>query len=96
MSKPDHDPTRRLSWDRMKPSQKKKLRQQVLERDGGRCLTCGATTDLTIDHIVSLARGGSDEIDNLQTLCRSCNSRKNAGEGKRGKYKCGWQFRFGH
>lgn len=78
MSKPYHDPSRRLSWDRMKPSQKKRLRQQVLQRDGGQCQICGATTDLTIDHIVSLARGGSDEIDNLQTLCSPCNRRKGA------------------
>ena len=40
------------------------------------CVNCGATTDLTVDHIVPLARGGLNSTDNMQTLCRSCNSAK--------------------
>ena len=48
----------------------------VYMRDGFRCRSCGATTDLTVDHIVPLVRGGTNELRNLQTLCRSCNSRK--------------------
>ena len=45
-------------------------------RDGFHCQHCGATSDLTIDHITPLVRGGSNELDNLQFLCKSCNSRK--------------------
>ncbi|MFC0438771.1 HNH endonuclease [Kutzneria buriramensis] len=33
-------------------------------------------TDLTADHIVPLAAGGSNEQHNLAVLCRSCNSAK--------------------
>ena len=28
------------------------------------------------DHRTALARGGSNDIDNIELLCRSCNSRK--------------------
>ncbi|WP_429216421.1 HNH endonuclease [Kitasatospora sp. MAP12-9] len=34
------------------------------------------TTQLTVDHIVPKARGGTDDRSNLQVLCRACNSRK--------------------
>lgn len=53
------------------------VRRAVLARDGWRC-PCGATTDLTIDHIWPLSRGGPDTEDNLRVLCRSCNSSKGA------------------
>lgn len=54
------------------------LRDQVLERDEFRCCQCGTTEDLTLDHIHPLSKCGSNELDNLQTLCRSCNSRNGA------------------
>jgi 5-methylcytosine-specific restriction endonuclease McrA len=43
---------------------------------GDRCLRCGTTESLTVDHIVPLVHGGSNDISNLQPLCISCNSWK--------------------
>lgn len=37
---------------------------------------CRAHTDLTVDHKKPLSRGGSDDVENLQFLCRSHNSQK--------------------
>ena len=52
------------------------VRIAVFERNGFKCLHCDKPTDLTIDHIIPLVKGGTNDLENLQTLCRSCNSRK--------------------
>lgn len=52
------------------------VRKEVMARDNYQCRYCGATNDLAIDHIFPFSRGGSNEADNLQVLCRSCNSSK--------------------
>lgn len=40
------------------------------------CFYCGSTQQLTIDHVVAIARGGTDSIGNLVSACKSCNSKK--------------------
>lgn len=50
----------------------------LCELYGYRCLACGQMVKLTVDHIVPLSEGGSNSIDNIQPLCHSCNSSKNA------------------
>jgi ribosomal protein L7/L12 len=52
------------------------VRQLVWERDGGRCVRCGAAAELQYDHIIPLARGGSDRAENLQLLCAPCDRAK--------------------
>lgn len=58
---------------------KPEVRAQVFSRDGFKCVRCQTPNNLTIDHILSVRLGGGDELGNLQTLCRSCNSSKGSG-----------------
>ena len=54
-------------------------RWDVWERDGHACQCCGSKRFLSVDHITPLSAGGSDDWDNLQTLCGGCNVSKNKG-----------------
>lgn len=56
------------------------IRAAVLDRDGHRCSYCGSTYDLTIDHIIPVAKGGTSNIENLRTLCSYCNTSKGSGD----------------
>ena len=53
-----------------------KMRFAIYKRDGNRCIKCGSTRNLEIDHIFPISKGGKTKPDNLQTLCHSCNTRK--------------------
>lgn len=50
--------------------------ETLKERHGHQCVGCGEKKPLTRDHIVPLALGGTHDIENIQPLCRNCNSRK--------------------
>lgn len=84
------DPSGR-SWRVLNPPAGKKRRRRrrpdgdpgvrtgphtVLERDGNRCVECGTSERLTLDHIVPRSKGGTSEQSNLQTMCKPCNERK--------------------
>jgi 5-methylcytosine-specific restriction protein A len=54
----------------------RKRRERFL-RANPECVVCGEpATD--VDHILSLAQGGTGDDDNLQALCHVCHSRKSA------------------
>jgi hypothetical protein len=55
------------------------IRFEVFKRDGFKCQYCGRAAPeivLNCDHIDPHSKGGSDEIVNLITSCRDCNSGK--------------------
>lgn len=54
------------------------IRQAVFDRDGFACVYCGSVLDLQCDHVEPLSKGGSSDINNLVTACKSCNSSKGA------------------
>jgi 5-methylcytosine-specific restriction endonuclease McrA len=52
------------------------VRAFVWERDDGRCVRCGAEDELQFDHVIPVAKGGGNAIDNVQVLCADCNRQK--------------------
>lgn len=53
----------------------------VWNRDGGRCTNCGSQVRLEYDHIIPLAKGGSNTARNIQLLCELCNRSKGVSLG---------------
>lgn len=45
---------------------------------GNKCLKCGSTERITVDHVIPLDLGGIHDPVNIQPLCHSCNSGKQA------------------
>lgn len=63
---------------------KKSVRRKVFENSNYRCVYCDSIKDLSVDHIISVYYGFKNnisiyvinKIDNLQILCKKCNSGK--------------------
>jgi hypothetical protein len=54
------------------------LRMEILKHDNFRCCLCGKSpkdgvTELHVDHIIPISKGGTSTENNLQTLCCDCN-----------------------
>lgn len=67
-----------------------RLRHAVFQKDKYRCRECGRGKEdgvsLEIDHIIPVAKGGTNDINNLQTLCKDCNRGKATDEWVGGEY----------
>lgn len=67
-----------LSEDQLQHAPTKKLRMEVLTRDGRRCLICGRSpayyvdVELHVHHAVPWGQGGVTEEQNLVTICKTC------------------------
>lgn len=47
----------------------KRIRAAVRRRDGNACAVCGSSEKLSVHHVIPARLGGSDEMDNLVTVC---------------------------
>lgn len=62
---------------------KKSEREAVYSKTGGRCAYCGteiALSDMQVDHLIPISRGGADEPSNMLPACRSCNHYKHSAD----------------
>lgn len=82
---------RRREWQRVQPI----VAPFVFQFDHYRCRICGCgdspENPLSVDHIVALSIGGTNEPGNLWTACRRCNSSKGAKPWTGGKRDPNWE-----
>jgi len=57
------------------------LRRQVLHRDGWRCQSCGAMSNLEVHHKQFRSHSGSESEENLITLCAKCHASSHRHDG---------------
>jgi 5-methylcytosine-specific restriction endonuclease McrA len=65
-----------------------KVRKEVLERDGHRCIICGANYGLQIAHYISRGRLGLGIPQNLATMCVSCHFQMDNGKYHKELQEC--------
>jgi len=66
---------------RLDPVLYEHLRRQVLRRDGWRCQSCGAISNLEVHHKRFRSQSGDDSERNLITLCAACHGDVHRGFG---------------
>ena len=51
-------------------------KRNIMVRDDYKCMYCGSPSNLTIDHIVPVSKGGKSNFENCTTSCQPCNNKK--------------------
>ncbi len=67
-----------------------RIKQIILRRYDSRCRVCGTSSNLQIDHVIPIDRGGTNDIRNLQILCGRCNLQKGVNIISEQSYKEGY------
>ena len=73
-----HAATRKASW-KVGSRQERVSRAYIVERDRGRCHMCGKPcrpSEIHLDHVIPLARGGTHSPENVRVACAFCNLSK--------------------
>lgn len=76
---PEHTDPARIKRERDKARELKKTRWWLDQVSRGICYHCGQKfkgRDLTMDHLIPLARGGTSAKGNIVCSCRPCNQTK--------------------
>ncbi len=71
--------TARIRQERLRAKQIRKTHAWVQRINTGRCEYCHKhykPQELTMDHIIPLARGGTSTLGNLAVACKPCNASK--------------------
>ena len=69
------------------------IRQKAFAEQGRRCGKCGKAGALEVHHVKELQRGGTNDLSNLQVLCRDCHIA--AHRPVRGEQELAWQVLLG-
>lgn len=51
-------------------------KKNIMVRDDFKCVYCGSTYHLSIDHVIPVSKGGKTSFENCVTACRTCNNKK--------------------
>lgn len=51
------------------------IRKDIINQDSI-CVSCGSKDKLHLDHIIPIAKGGKNKLENIQILCGKCNITK--------------------
>ena len=80
----ERNPEKRKAWDREYGYRRRNYNAGYFDREavkqkfdllGNKCVEC-SSSPVEVDHIIPLSKGGTNHIDNLQPLCKPCNSGK--------------------